>query len=1002
MKTFIRAVLSALILATSLILTPAVTRGQIVTFPVILSNPTNSQSFGAPAAIYVHARMADTNPITEVQYFSGITNIGVITNAGVLVTNLTQGNPFPFTWSNVLAGAYSLTAVVSDSAGNMATSPPVNITVTNPIIRPAVYIYYPHNGESFLAPTNVNIYVRAVETPGMVATVQFFANSFSLGVVSNSSQVTVSNISSVPLYPLTWPNTPPGSYALRAIATDTNGNTSTSSVVNITVVTNQPPPPPVPFLVSFWYPTNGQTFAAPANVGVHALVTDSNVVKTMQYFANGSSIGTVSNLGNVLLTNSTQGSPFFLDWSNVPAGGYALLAVATDSAGNMATSPPVNITVTNPTSPIIRPYVYIYSPANGATFFTPTNVNIYARAFETTGMVATVQFLANSLSLGVVSNSSQVTVSNISSVPLYPLSWLNPPPGNYALRAIAMDTNGNTATSSVVNITVTNPPPPAPVPFLVSFWYPSNGQTFVAPANVGVHARVTDSNVVETVQYFANGGSIGTVTNTGGVLLTNTTSANPFFLDWSNVPAGGYALIAVATDSAGNMATSAPVNITVMNPPPPPPVPFVVSFWYPTNGQTFRAPANVGVHARVTDSNVVETVQYFANGSSIGIVTNLGGILLTNSTQGNPFYLAWKNVPAGGYTLLAVGTDSAGNTATSGPVNITVTSPPPPPPIPFVVSFWYPANGQMFTAPANVGVHARVTDSNVVETVQYFANGTSIGTVTNLGGVLLTNITTANPFFLDWSNVPAGDYALTAVATDSTGNTATSAPVTIFVLTNLPPYISIYAPDPVAIEGTNYISWYYPSNSATNYFTGTNTATFLVHRNTGTNTDLTVYYAIGGTASNGVDYALIPDSVVIPAGKSYALITILPMNDNDSGYRNYDNVVLSLLPPPVVSNTPPAYGIASPSQAGAVILEETFVPMTQPVIHSLADTSLHVSLPATNGMNYCLEISTDMITWLPVCTNTVLKGSAHFVDPSGASGPSLFYKIVPVATPAAY
>jgi len=31
-------------------------------------------------------------------------------------------------------------------------------------------------------------------------------------------------------------------------------------------------------------------------------------------------------------------------------------------------------------------------------------------------------------------------------------------------------------------------------------------------------------------------------------------------------------------------------------------------------------------------------------------------------------------------------------------------------------------------------------------------------------------------------------------------------------------------------------------------------------------------------------------------------------------------------------------------------------------------------------MNCCLLISTDLVNWLPVCTNTVLKGSAQFVD----------------------
>ena len=893
MKSSSRTVITFAILLSSLFLMAGIARSQNAALTTILSNPTNNQVFGAPATIYVHARMADTNLVQTVQYFSGTTSIGLVTNTtAVLVTNLTQGNPFPINWSNVMAGAYSLTAEVVDSAGNMATTAPVNITVTNPVVRPAVYIYSPTNGAMFLTPANLTLYARAVESSGTVATVQFFANNASLGVVSNSSQMVFTNVSTEPLFPLAWSNVLTGSYALMAVATDVNGNSATSSVVNISVVTNIPPP-------------------------------------------------------------------------------------------------------------IVRPSVGIYSPANGTTYLAPANVNIYARAVESNGMVATVQFFANSINLGVVSNSSQVIVSNISSVLLFPLTWSNAPAGSYGLKVIATDTNGNSATSSAVNISiVTNLPPPPNIPFAVSFWYPTNGQAFLAPADVGVHALVTDSNVVHTVQYFANGNSIGIVTNSGGVLLTNSTQANPFFFSWSNVLADSYTLTAVATDSTGNTATSAPVNITGTNLPAPK-VPFIVSFWYPTNGQTFLAPADVGVHALVTDSNVVQTMQYFANGSSIGIVTNSNVILLTNSTQANPFFFSWSNVLADSYTLTAVATDSTGNTATSAPVNITVTNLPAPK-VPFIVSFWYPTNGQFFAAPANVGVHARVTYSNLVQTVQYFANGTSIGIVTNSNGVLLTNSTQANPFFYSWSNVLAGSYALTAVATDSAGNTATSAPVNIFVLTTLPPAVSIYAPDPVGIEGTNYVNWYYPTSTASNYISGANTATFLVHRDSATNTDLTVYYSVGGTAINGVDYETIPGSVIIPAGMSYALITIVPLDDSDSDYRYYDSVVLSLIAPPVASNSPPTYSIGSPSSAGAIILEEDFLPIPNPVINSLADSSLHVSLPATNGMNFSLQISTDLVNWLPVCTNTVLKGSAQFVDPNGTAGSGLYYRIVPVPVPASY
>ena len=150
----------------------------------------------------------------------------------------------------------------------------------------------------------------------------------------------------------------------------------------------------VPFNISFWYPTNGQTFLAPATIGVHAQLTDSNVVETVQYFSGTNSIGIVTNTRGVLLTNLTTESPFYMAWSNVPAGKYTLTAVATDSAGLMATSAPVNIIVSNPPPVIVRPAVYIYSPANGSIFPPPANLTLYARAVENNGTVATVEFFA--------------------------------------------------------------------------------------------------------------------------------------------------------------------------------------------------------------------------------------------------------------------------------------------------------------------------------------------------------------------------------------------------------------------------------------------------------------------------------------------------------------------------------------------------------------------------------------------------------------------------------
>ena len=745
----------------------------------------------------------------------------------------------------------------------------------------------------------------------------------------------------------------------------------------------------IPLSVSFYYPTNGETYTAPATVAVHALVLDSTLVKTVQYFANGTNIGTRTNTGNVVLTNSSTGNPFELNWSNVVAGVYSLTAVATDAGGTVVTSAPVNITVKGP--PVIPLTVSFYYPTNGQTYTAPAIIAVHALVLDST-LVKTVQYFANGTNIGTRTNTGNMVLTNSSEGNPFELVWSNVVAGAYSLTAVATDAGGTVVTSAPVNITVKGPPV---IPLTVSFYYPTNGETYTAPAIVALHALVLDSTLVKTVQYFANGTNIGTRTNTGNVMLTNSSTGNPFELSWSNVVAGAYSLTAVATDASGTVVTSTPVNITVKGPPV---IPLTVSFYYPTNGQTYTAPAIIAVHALVLDTTLVKTVQYFANGTNIGTRTNTGNVVLTNSSTGNPFELSWNNVVAGAYSLTAVATDAGGTVVTSAPVNITVKAPPL---IPLSVRFYYPTNGQFFPASTTIGVQALVLDSTAVKTVQYFANGTSIGIVTNTAGVVLTNSTSSNPFFLAWSNVLAGNYALTAVATDASGTVVTSAPVSIIVVSNWPPTVSIYAPDPVAVEGTNS-RWFTTSSSATNYCSGSNTATFLVLRNSATNVNLTVDYSIGGTASNGVDYVMIPNEVTIPDGHGYALITISPLNDTNTVLHHNVTVVLTLSVPPPPTNTLPAYFLGSPQKAGAVILEENALPILQPMARFMADGSIHASLPATNGMNFCLQYSTDLVNWFPVCTNTVLKGSAQYVDPDGAANSKLFYRAVPVASPPSY
>jgi hypothetical protein len=89
---------------------------------------------------------------------------------------------------------------------------------------------------------------------------------------------------------------------------------------------------------------------------------------------------------------------------------------------------------------------------------------------------------------------------------------------------------------------------------------------------------------------------------------------------------------------------------------------------------------------------------------------------------------------------------------------------------PPAVSLTSPAAGSTVTAPATVSVTADASDSDgTVSKVEFFANGTLVGT------------DTAMPWAATWNATTPGSYTLTAKATDSNGGTATSAAITVIV-----------------------------------------------------------------------------------------------------------------------------------------------------------------------------------------------------------------------------
>ncbi len=126
------------------------------------------------------------------------------------------------------------------------------------------------------------------------------------------------------------------------------------------------------------------------------------------------------------------------------------------------------------------------------------------------------------------------------------------------------------------------------------------------------------------------------------------------------------------------------------------------------------------------------------------------------------------------------------------------------------------------------------------------------------------------------------------------------------------------------------------------------TGTFTVFRDGPTNQTLNVFYLIGGTASNGVDYASIGNWVMIPAGIRSNTITIKPINN---GQTNIETVVLKLSASPLA--IPQNYMIGSPASATVYITPGTlvngFFGIHAPTNGAIFDTPADIEIVAWAG-----------------------------------------------------
>ncbi|MHB9024322.1 MAG: Ig-like domain-containing protein [Armatimonadota bacterium] len=275
---------------------------------VDLTSPANGTVYAtAPATVVMNATATDSDgTIDRVEFYEGENLLNTDTLA-----------PYSYTWPNVPAGSYTLTAKAFDNDGVSSTSLARNIRVNAP---PTVSITSPTEGTVFpTAPATVPITADAADSDGTVSKVEFYEGANLVGTDTNGADG----------WGYTWNDVAAGSYALTAKAYDNDNVPTTSAAVNIRV--NAPP------TVSITSPAN------------NAVIIGNSLTMTADASDSDGSISKVEFYegANLLGTDTTSADGWSYDWTSIPGGGYSLTAKAYDNDNVPTTSSAVNITVWN-------------------------------------------------------------------------------------------------------------------------------------------------------------------------------------------------------------------------------------------------------------------------------------------------------------------------------------------------------------------------------------------------------------------------------------------------------------------------------------------------------------------------------------------------------------------------------------------------------------------------------------------------------------------------------
>ncbi|MFM1748594.1 MAG: hypothetical protein RLZZ188_2260, partial [Verrucomicrobiota bacterium] len=724
--------------------------------PLIVITPV-----GAPPVVNLltPARTLSTVPGTAITLAASATSlIGTISSVQFYVngspTPVNGGNgltaaPYVSSFTPTTPGSYVIDVIATDDRGNTAVSN--SSTVTAAYTVPTIAISAPNpNATARLVP-NVPVTLTATATVQIGAGSSVLLVEFLLDGQQIAARTTPTN-AALGTYSATWIPTTPliGSHVLTARVTDTNSQSATSNPVTV-VIANAVGTPPTVTISTSPIPGPGLQTLSQVNFLANAFANGVNTsINNVEFFLNDQSIGLAAreqatNLYRLVYDFSR------IDFATAPVNPnnpsqyiLPLYAIARDSNNNQTVSATSNLVINPATS--APPTLSLAAITN--TTVTQGSQIFFAPIFgDSDGTVTQISLFANGVA---VQNLGSPVLGQ--SVFTYNAST----PGRYNFYAVATDDTGNTAVASPAILVQVNAVS-APETTLAQ---PANNSTVTtvnAPVFLEGTARATGTTLVPTLVFIATGNN-GTRTQINGVRVGTT---NTYRAIWTPTTADSYTLVSQATVAGVQSTSTVSRQVVVRELIGIAPT---ISISVPGTVTTASA-VNLTATSADSDGSVV-SVEFFVNRNSVGQAVR---DQLANTWR---VQTSFAGITPGSVEVVARSTDNSGNVAASSTsfINLVAASSIPP-----TITITPSTTSAAFSRQVQLRANARDSDGTV-NSVQYFANGGSLGSSSNA----------STGFQFNWTPTTSGRFSVYGVATDNTGNIVISVPVEVLVRPNNP------------------------------------------------------------------------------------------------------------------------------------------------------------------------------------------------------------------------